>query len=66
MKVTVNGNEQALAAAITVAELLDQLKVSAKQVAVEINLELVPRTRHATHTLCDGDRVEIVGFVGGG
>lgn len=66
VKVTVNGNEQRLAGPTTVGELLEQLKISPKQVAVEINLELVPRTQHASHALRDGDQIEIVGFVGGG
>jgi len=66
VKVTVNGNDKTLAEPTTVGQLLEQLQVPAKQVAVEINLELVPRTQHATHPLCEGDRVEIVGFVGGG
>jgi sulfur carrier protein len=35
-------------------------------VAVEVNLDIVPRARHATHVINDGDRIEIVQFVGGG
>jgi sulfur carrier protein len=37
-----------------------------KRVAVEINRDIVPRSRHATHRLCEGDRVEIVQAIGGG
>ena len=66
VQVTVNGNDQILAGPTTVGQLLAQLQIPAKQVAVEINRELIPRTQHATHPLCAGDRVEIVGFVGGG
>jgi len=50
----------------TVAELLKDLGLEPKHVAVEVNLELVPRARHAEHRLADGDRLEIVTLVGGG
>jgi sulfur carrier protein len=49
-----------------VAELVESLQLSPRQVAVEINLELVPRAQHGGHVLAAGDRVEIVSLVGGG
>jgi thiamine biosynthesis protein ThiS len=64
--ITVNGEEQQLDPGTTVAELLARLEVSSKTVAVEVNQELVPRRSHAELTLQPGDRLEIVGFVGGG
>jgi len=51
---------------MTVAELLEELQLSPRLVAVEVNLQLVPRTRHAEQTLAAGDRLEIVSLVGGG
>jgi sulfur carrier protein len=66
MQVTVNGQCREVAKGITVAALLAELRLSEKPVAVEINLELVPRQRHAQHCLVEGDRLEIVTLVGGG
>jgi sulfur carrier protein len=66
MQLTVNGQSRHIAENATVAELLDELKLAGKPVAVEVNLELVPRQHHAEHRLAEGDRLEIVTLVGGG
>lgn len=66
IEIMVNGERRNLAGALTVAQLLEELKVSTPAVAVEVNLELIPRSRHAGHELCAGDQVEIVTFKGGG
>ncbi len=66
MKLTVNGNLLDLTDGLTVSALLEGLDLAGKFVAVEVNLELVPKARHACHVLSDGDRVEIVTLVGGG
>jgi sulfur carrier protein len=66
MEITVNGQARHAADDATVATLLDELKLTGKPVAVEVNLELVPRSFHAEHRLSDGDRIEIVTLVGGG
>jgi thiamine biosynthesis protein ThiS len=66
MQISVNGECRQAADGITVAQLLAELHLSAKPVAVEVNLELVPRQRHAEHCLAEGDRLEIVTLVGGG
>lgn len=66
MQIIVNGQSRQLADDTSVAGLVDELKLTGKPVAVEVNLELVPRQRHAEHRLADGDRVEIVTLVGGG
>jgi sulfur carrier protein len=63
---TVNGNPRELADGATVAELLAALNLAERLVAVEVNLEVVPRARHGEHRLAEGDRVEIVTLVGGG
>ena len=46
--------------------LLEELNLTGKPVAVEVNLELVPRQQHAGHRLAESDRLEIVTLVGGG
>jgi sulfur carrier protein len=66
MRITVNGQAHDVAEDATVAGLLDDLNLTGKPVAVEVNLELVPRQRHAGHRLAEGDRLEIVTLVGGG
>lgn len=64
--VTVNGEARVLPAASTVADLVEALGLAPKQVAVERNKQLVPRAQHAATALCDGDRLEVVTFFGGG
>ena len=66
MKIVVNGQERALAAPVTVAVLLDELGMAGKRVAVEVNQEIVPRSRHMEFQLNDSDRVEVVFAIGGG
>ena len=66
MQLTINGKPEQLEGELTVAELVYRLALQPKQVAVEVNLQLVPRQHHATHRLADGDQVEIVTLVGGG
>lgn len=66
MKIVLNGAPRDVAAGLTIARLLEELKIEPKHVAVEVNLELVPRTRHAERTLSPGDHLEVVTLVGGG
>lgn len=66
MQIITNGQPRRVADGMTVAQLLDELQLSAKPVAVEVNRQLVPRQRHAGHRLAEGDRLEIVTLVGGG
>ncbi|MBA2547279.1 MAG: sulfur carrier protein ThiS [Burkholderiaceae bacterium] len=66
MAVAVNGQRRQLPSQITVAQLLAQIDVSGKRVAVERNGDIVPRSLHASTLLADGDRLEIVVAVGGG
>jgi thiamine biosynthesis protein ThiS len=66
VEVIVNGQPFPLAEETTVADLLGQLGLTGKPVAVELNLQVVPRHRHAQQAVVDGDRLEIVTLVGGG
>ena len=66
MEITVNGQTQPIAEGATVAQLLEQLHLVARPVAVEVNLQLIPGAQHDQHHLADGDRLEIVTLVGGG
>ena len=66
MQVVINGESVDIKAGITVAELLEHLQIGRERVAVEVGLAIVPKAEYDTHTLSDGDKVEIVQFVGGG
>ncbi len=66
MQVTINGKIETLTDGITVAGLLAQLDLEPIRVAVEVNEDLVPRKTFADTPVHDGDRIEIVTFVGGG
>ena len=66
MKLWVNGEERSIEAAANVAALVSALGLDGRKVAVERNLEIVPRSTYARVSLADGDRLEIVQFVGGG
>jgi sulfur carrier protein len=66
MRLTVNGTEQDVAAGVTVATLLATLALRRDGVAVALNDDVVPRAEHATRTLNDGDRLEIIVAVAGG
>ncbi len=64
--VVVNGEARELAPEATVVTLLEALDLGGTLVAVERNGEIVPRAAHAATHLEDGDRLEVVHFVGGG
>lgn len=69
MKLRINGEQQDFsgpAGPFTLAALVEILGMKADRVAVELNREIVPRDRWTETTLDEGDRLEIVHFVGGG
>lgn len=66
MEITVNGQSRRIGNGSSVAELLEELGLAGRHVAVEVNLRLVPRRDHAQHRLADGDQLEIVTLAGGG
>jgi thiazole synthase len=66
IRYTLNGEPRLTAAGLTLAHLLGELQIDQRRVAVEVNEELVPRSRHEVLEIRDGDRIEIVTLVGGG
>ncbi len=66
MKLMLNGEPAEAPDAVTVAAFLEQLGLPQKGVAVERNREIVPKSTYMTTRLAEGDRIEIVQFVGGG
>ncbi|CAN7200446.1 sulfur carrier protein ThiS [Brevundimonas sp. LjRoot202] len=65
MRIQVNGEPREVVAA-TVLALVEELGLDVRKVAVERNLEIVPRSLHGATPVADGDRFEVVQFVGGG
>jgi thiamine biosynthesis protein ThiS len=67
MQIILNGKPEVLNKdTSTVHNLLNNLGIKQNNVAVEINLELVPRSLYQSHQIKDGDKIEIIHFVGGG
>ncbi len=65
VKIVLNGEDREVYAT-TVTALIDEIGLDGRKVAVERNLEIVPRSQYLATALDDGDRLEIVHFVGGG
>jgi sulfur carrier protein len=66
MQLHINGEQREVPDGLTVAALVAHLGMKPDRVAVELNLEIVPRTQWETTTLKNGDKLEVVHFVGGG
>jgi sulfur carrier protein len=66
VRLTVNGEERSFERVGDVAALVRALGLDGRKVAVERNLEIVPRSAYSATALADGDRIEIVHFIGGG
>ena len=66
MKVRINGETREVAPDATIEELLREIGTKEERVAVELNLEVVPRTEFAGRRVREGDSLEVVHFVGGG
>jgi len=66
VEVIVNGEIRRFPDGMTVAQLLKDMALTDKRLAVEVNREIVPRSTHDAHRLQAGDRVEIVHAIGGG
>lgn len=66
MQIIVNGESADIMDGSTVGGLLETLQIGRERVAVEVGLVIVPKADYDIHTLHEGDKVEIVQFVGGG
>lgn len=66
IQITVNGEPVALAAGSRMTDLVAQLQLAEARLAIELNLDILPRARWGETTLQAADKVEIVHFVGGG
>jgi sulfur carrier protein len=66
LTIVLNGEARQFPQTLTVAQLLVEIGLSQHRVAVEVNQEIVPRSRHGDVALQSGDRVEVVRAIGGG
>ena len=66
MQLTINGEAKIFDKVTSLLSLVEHLGLKADRLAVELNLEIVPRSSWAATSLKDGDKLEIVHFVGGG
>jgi len=66
MKLQINGEEKSIECPLTLVALIEQMGMKPDRVAIELNREIVPRDQWPQINLSEGDRLEIVHFVGGG
>ena len=66
MEIVVNGEVREVADSLTIGDLIRDMELAGRRLAVEINLEIVPRSTHDQRRLQPGDKVEIVHAIGGG
>ncbi|MBI4687599.1 MAG: sulfur carrier protein ThiS [Nitrospirae bacterium] len=66
MKLKLNGTVSEFQEEMTLTQLLENLKIEPKAIAVEVNLNIIKKTDYQSYMLKDGDTVEVVKFVGGG
>ena len=66
MRLMINGEEREFEAPLTVGKLLERIGFESNRVAVELNLEIVPKLNYGSAILAEGDKLEIVHFIGGG
>lgn len=66
MEIILNGQVKHIRDGLDVSGLVDELELEVEKIAIERNLEIVPRSTYAQTPLVEGDRLEIVEFIGGG
>ncbi|HEY5611944.1 MAG TPA: sulfur carrier protein ThiS [Thermoanaerobaculia bacterium] len=66
MEAIVNGEKRVLSDGTTLSDLLAELRLGGRRIAVEVNRDIVPAAEYGRRVIAEGDHVEIVNFVGGG
>ncbi len=66
MNIVINGEQRTLENSLNLLQLISALKLEDKRLAIEVNQEIIPRSEHASYTLKQDDKVEIVQAIGGG
>lgn len=66
MQIIVNGEQRDVLDGLTAEQLVEEMGITGKRIAMEVNLDIVPRSQYTEHTFNAGDKIEIVHAVGGG
>lgn len=66
MAIIINGQQYDDLSGLSLLELLDKLRLSSDKIAIELNREIVPKSLYGNTVLQDGDKLEIITFIGGG
>ena len=66
MNIAINGEQRTVDDGITIEQLISLLDLENKRLAIELNQEIIPRSEHASYTLKQDDKIEIVQAIGGG
>lgn len=66
MHITINGKQTEIIDSVTIADIVDMQKIKTSMFAVEKNLQIIPKSEYKTTSVNEGDKIEIVNFVGGG
>ncbi len=66
MHIYLNGEAREIPDNTTAEDLVDSLGLTGKRIAMEVNMEIVPRSQYATHRFQPGDKIEVVQAIGGG
>jgi len=66
MQILLNGEMRQIKDNCNIAALIQELNLEKKRLAIEVNLEIIPRSQFATHILAEGNKVEIIHAIGGG
>ncbi len=66
MQIFVNGESRLVTEGFTAAQLVEELGLTGRRVAMEVNLDIVTRSQYPQHTFNEGDKVEVVHAIGGG
>jgi len=66
MQIIVNGEQRDVSDGLTAAQLVEDMDIAGSRIAMEVNLEIVPRSTYAEYVFKAGDKVEVVHAVGGG
>lgn len=66
MQISLNGESQQVRDGASLSDLVEQLGLTGKRIAIELNMEIIPRSEHPSTVLVENDTVEIVNAIGGG
>ncbi|VAW84285.1 hypothetical protein MNBD_GAMMA18-1154 [hydrothermal vent metagenome] len=66
MQIFINGESRNVAEDFTATQLVEELGLAGRRVAMEVNLDIVTRSRYSQHTFKEGDKIEVVHAIGGG